>query len=392
MISETASPAVGRLLLVRPDPSLVRGAVRSGLDVWLVADEARQIADFAVPADRVIRVNGSNREALDSAVAEAIAKYDIDYALDGDGTPVDGKPSADNRAEDTSAVKPVRLPDDVHAVRSILDQSGLGHVGTRQADTTGGVEEAVLDLGFPAVIRSAEADDTVVHSAEELAEWGMDQEATGTRGPYVVEESLTGPRLMVTTLTADGMHHVAGIAIRRHGPLGPAFVYPAALEKVDEMTVRAAVRALLDLVGYQFGPAQTSVVLTSRGPRVVRLRSRFDVGRIPRLIELAAGLDVRTELFRVLAGAPFLTPNPRRVAVASFLPELVRGGAAIPSLRRAEVLALPGVSELYVPGVTGDESVAQPADIDCDRAYVITEGVSLSAALESTDAVRRVLG
>jgi hypothetical protein len=388
MAFETRSSSAARLLLVLPDPHLARTAVRSGLDVWLVINEGRQAADFSVGADRLIRVQEGDREALHSAVIDAIARYDIAYTLNANGTPLGGRPSA-NGSQPDGASGSVHLLDDVQAVRLILSHSGLWHFDVHQPDTTSAATEAVRNLGFPAVIHSTEADVAVVRSVAELAEWRTAREAAGAGGPYLVEESLEGPRLVVTTLTVDGMHSVVGITAWLPGPLGPGYVYPATLAEADKGSVRAAARSLLDLAGYQFGPAQTSVVLTSRGPQVVRSRSRFGAYQIPRLIELAAGLDVRAELFRMLVGAPFRPPDPRWFAAIGFLPDSVRGRAAAPFAEPAQVLALPGVSELHVP--TAAENLSGPGPVDTERAYVITEGVSLAAVAESMSAVRRML-
>jgi hypothetical protein len=351
MAFETRSSSAARLLLVLPDPHLARTAVRSGLDVWLVVNEGRQAADFSVGADRLIRVHEGDREALHSAVTDAIARYDITYTLNANGTPLGGRLTASGSQPD-GASGSVHLLDDVQAVRLILSHSGLWQFDVHQPDTTSA--------------------------------------AAGAGGPYLVEERLEGPRLAVTTLTVDGMHSVAGITAWLPEPLGPGYVYPATLAEADEGSVRAAARSLLDLAGYQFGPAQTSVVLTSRGPQVVRSRSRFGAHQIPRLIELATGLDVRAELFRMLVGAPFRPPDPRWFAAIGFLPDSVGGRAAAPFAEPAQVLALPGVSELHAP--TAAENLSAPAPVDTERAYVITEGASLAAVAESMSAVRRMLG
>jgi len=99
---------------------------------------------------------------------------------------------------------------------------------------------------------------------------------------------------------------------------------------------------------------------------------------------------VRAELFRMLVGAPFRPPDPRWFAAVGFLPDSVRGAAAAPFPEPAQVLALPGVSELHVPTAAEDRSI--PGPVDTERAYVITEGVSLAAVTESMAAVRRMLG
>lgn len=367
MTTEASGAAATRLLLVLPDPALVHAAVRSGLQIRLILDEDQRAADFNVDADRVIRVNKSDQEELDSAIASETEKYEIDYALSADGTPLEGKISAGGgRTGDTR--NPVHLLNDARAMRSILIQSGLWYGGLRPADWASRAAVVPESLGSPTAVRPARY--------------------VPANGPRA-DEQPAGLRLAVTTLTVAGMHSVLGIAAWQPPPLGPGYIYPAALSEADQKSVRAAARSVLDLAGYQFGPAQTNMVLTSSGPQIVRTYARFGVDQIPRLIELATGLDLRTELFRALAGAPFRTLDPHWFAAVGFLPELVSvsGAAAFPS--RARVLALPGVSELHVPTATGSLTALGSANIE--HAYVITEGVTREAVTERMARARQLL-
>ncbi|MEV6162553.1 hypothetical protein AB0L71_11625 [Streptomyces sp. NPDC052052] len=68
-----------------------------------------------------------------------------------------------------------------------------------------------------------------------------------------------GPVFVVETESDDGMHEVVGI---RH----PDDVRPSEENRTE---LRSAVRALLDLIGHETGPARTEVLLHAGGPQVL---------------------------------------------------------------------------------------------------------------------------
>lgn len=65
------------------------------------------------------------------------------------------------------------------------------------------------------------------------------------------------------TLTVDGMHLVADIA-----PEGTA----PPLHDAEQAGIRATVRALLDLAGYESGTTRTDVLVSARGSRIAAAR------------------------------------------------------------------------------------------------------------------------
>lgn len=178
-------------------------------------------------------------------------------------------------------------------------------VRTRVVATAGAVPGVVAEIGLPAVLRSGD-DETVVRSGAALAEWARRHEHRS--GPFAAGEFVPGPEVVVTTLTHDGMHRVVGVTAQRAVAHGVRYLFPATVGEAEAREVRATVTAMLDLVGYEFGPAETSVVLSGRGPRIVRARPGFGSRGIARLIEVTTGFDVQTELCRALAGVPVRPP------------------------------------------------------------------------------------
>ncbi|OLZ65084.1 hypothetical protein AV521_32985 [Streptomyces sp. IMTB 2501] len=121
------------------------------------------------------------------------------------------------------------------------------------------------------------------------------------------EPDVSATRLSVETLSVHGMHQAVGITARTpHGLL-----HPAPLTEDAAAEVRAAVTALLDLTGYQYGPAHTSVVLTARGPVITGCRAGLAPDPVPELLKEATGFDLVAGALEVLAGR--LVDTARRV-------------------------------------------------------------------------------
>ncbi|MEU2929593.1 hypothetical protein ABZ636_31755 [Streptomyces sp. NPDC007251] len=147
-----------------------------------------------------------------------------------------------------------------------------------------------------------------------------------------------GTRLSVETLSVHGMHQTVGITARM--PYG--LLYPAPLTEDTAAEVRAVVTALLDLTGYQYGPAHTNVVLTARGPVITGCRAELARDPVPELLEVAGGFELAAGAVAVLAGRLVDTVRPGRYAAAAVLNPPWR-------LETGEVGVLPHVRHVSPP-------------------------------------------
>jgi hypothetical protein len=301
------SPAA-RLLLCFPSLAFARKAVRSGLDLRLVVDTDQRALFASFAAGRLTLVDARDETAVAGAVARVVLRCGITHVLDGDGFPA-------TRVCPEFAQAPHVLADD-RRLEEALAPSRHPMVRTRVVATAGDVPGAVAEVGLPAVLRAGD-EETVVRSEAALAGWTRRHE--DRPGPFAAGEFVPGPEVVVTTLTHDGMHRVVGVTAQRSVANGVRYLFPATVSEAEAREIRATVTAVLDLVGYEFGPAETSVVLTGHGPRIVRARPGFGTRGIDRLIEVTTGFDVRTELCRALAGVPVRPPAPRWFAGADFL-------------------------------------------------------------------------
>ncbi|KUN78302.1 hypothetical protein AQJ66_31725 [Streptomyces bungoensis] len=156
--------------------------------------------------------------------------------------------------------------------------------------------------------------------------------------PCGIEAAPGDPRLTVETLSVHGMHQAVGITART--PYG--LLHPAPLTDDAAAEVRAVVTALLDLTGYQYGPAHTSVALTARGPVITGCRAGLGDDPVPELVRAAGGCDLAAGAVAVLAGRLVEPARPHRFAAAVVLEAPWKPGSA-------EVGGLPGVLHVVAP-------------------------------------------
>ncbi|MFG2338005.1 hypothetical protein [Streptomyces yangpuensis] len=271
MITEQAAE---RVVLVRPGPGLLHAAVAAGLDVWVVSDPAAWPPDARFPAglppQRLLRADFEDAAALRALLADTVLRHGIGHVLHlssdlGRGLGTGAAAAAEEVLRDLAMTRPEPaggLPDAV-TVRRILNQSRTSAVRAEEATTVAGARALAEDFPLPVVIKSADGSGrwwTVpVHDRPGLDRWAEQAVAARHSAPYLVEELLTGVKFHVETLTVDGMHLVAGIT-----PEGDA----APLPEGEQAGIRATVRALLDLAGYECGTTRTDVLVGARGSRI----------------------------------------------------------------------------------------------------------------------------
>ncbi|WP_327736396.1 hypothetical protein OG749_24040 [Streptomyces nojiriensis] len=266
--------AAERVVLVRPGPGLVSAAIVAGLDVWVVSDPGPRPPDARLPPElapqRLLRVDFEDPAALRALLTHTVVEHGIGQVLhlasDLERGLASGAAAAAEevlRELSDSRGKPDRALPDAVTIRRILNESRTSAVRAEEARSI--TEACSLAEGFPlpVVIKSADKSGcwwTVpVHDRAALARWAEQAATARHSAPYLVEELLTGAKFRVETLTVDGMHLVAGIT-----PEGTA----PPLHDAEQAGIRATVRALLDLAGYESGTTRTDVLVSARGSRI----------------------------------------------------------------------------------------------------------------------------
>ncbi|MFI1766856.1 hypothetical protein ACH41H_33055 [Streptomyces sp. NPDC020800] len=146
-------------------------------------------------------------------------------------------------------------------------------------------------------------------------------------------------RLTVETLSVHGMHQAVGITAR----MAYGLLHPAPLTDDTAAEVRAVVTALLDLAGYQYGPAHAEVTLTPSGPVITGCRAGLGDDPVPELVKVAGGFDLAAGAIEVLSGRLVHAARPNRFAAAAVL-------APPWLLESTEVGVMPHVGFVAPPG------------------------------------------
>jgi hypothetical protein len=359
-------PGPNRLLLVLPDEELVGKALRAGIAVWVVTDPRRHTSAWLGAVRRQAELVLVRDGRVADVAARTARRHGIAHVLPSEYG-VAGRSSARQLA-------------DTAAMRRLLHENDHPVVRCQQADSVTEVVALLRRFGFPSVVRSAAEPPVLLHDHNAVRRWA----GTGRSGPWLVEEYLVGPQVVVSTLTVDGMHRVIGVTAKKSTDTAECdYVHPAALCARDQALVAAAVTAMLDLADHEFGPAQTTVVLTANGPCVVSSGVSPQRHRIPRLIELASGFDPETELLRALNGEPITPPTTNRCAALGTLS--TRGDRVVSVTALAEATCLPGVSELHFR--TGPRR-RTPVET---HGFVVVSGESKAEVTDRLSRIRQLL-
>ncbi|MFI5978419.1 ATP-grasp domain-containing protein [Streptomyces sp. NPDC051452] len=249
-----------------------------------------------------------------------------------------------------NSARTTRLLHDKSALRSLLNERGIGPVATLSRPTHRELQDFVKAHGA-AVLKptmgSGSLGVRVIGSPDETdAAWAWRQEFG--LDAFLVEQLLVGEELSVETFSSGGRHTVVAVTGKETGggTVELGHVVPATMTDRDRDAVHAMVLDLLDAVGLVDGPAHTELILTAEGPRVVESHSRRGGDRINELVRLVHGVDLEEATYRLAE-----VPDP--------LPEAVTDGAA--AIRF--LVARPGV----VTSVTGaGDAECAPGVVDVD--------------------------
>ncbi|GGV28232.1 hypothetical protein GCM10010277_10240 [Streptomyces longisporoflavus] len=385
-----------RLLMVMPYRQFVQKARAEGFWVGAIWDPQLQtpeyLDDVRALADVFVTADFGDPELLRRTIREVAREHraSVIYHIGREETMVAAHEVAEELHAEVNPATAIRFLADKHAMRDLLAHHGLSPVSFEAVAARQDVPAAVGRVGLPAVVKpTALAGSRGVflwQGAQDQAAWTDLVDAYGYDGPFLVEEYLRGPEYSVETLSHDGRHHVVGITEKllgapplfvEVGHVHPAPLAPHRKHAVEELTLR-----FLTLCGYRSGPAHTEVIWTTRGPRIVESQPRLGGDRIPRLVELACGLDIERAVFAGLAGSPAEVPAPTATAAVRFF---TFPPGRIDAIRGLEtVRKLPYVDELTLRLHPGD-TVHQVRDSKGRHGHVIVSGATPDQARRRCD-------
>jgi len=376
-----------RLLMVMPYRQFVRKAQAEGFWVGAIWDPRLEspeyLDDVRALADLFVTADFRDAELLRRTLREVAQQHraTVIYHIGREETMVSAYEVAEDLHAELNPAAAIRFLADKHAMRELLARGGLSPVSFEAAPTRQEVPDAVHRIGYPAVVKPAALAGSrgvfLWQEAQDRAAWTALVDQYGYDGPFLVEEYLQGPEYSVETLSRDGRHQVVGITEKLLGP-PPLFVevghvHPAPLPQDRRQAVEELTTEFLTACGYRFGPAHTEVIWTERGPRIVESQARLGGDRIPRLVELATGLDIEQAIFAALADRPAEPTEPTATAIVRFF---TFPPGRVDEIRGLETAAhLTHVDELSLRLSPGD-TVPAVRDSKSRHGHVIVSGAS----------------
>ncbi|MCS6577410.1 ATP-grasp domain-containing protein [Curtobacterium poinsettiae] len=217
--------------------------------------------------------------------------------------------------------------------RELLREYGVPSARSVKVEHVEDAERAAVDIGFPVVLKPrALAGSIGVVLVRDLAElrrrWSETSKATldgvADSKEVLVEEYLDGDEISVESVSFRGVMHTVALTDKSVGlqPFFEELGHVVAADRTEDpefADVQDVVERALSAVGFTNGVSHVELKLTARGPRVIEINGRLGGDLIPRLVQLATGVDLVAAAAAVAVGrAPALAPTRKRSAAIRF--------------------------------------------------------------------------
>lgn len=212
----------------------------------------------------------------------------------------------------------------------------------------------------------------------------------------LVEEYLDGEEISAeTVVVGPGQASIVAVTRKVLGP-EPTFLETGHSVRADDPLLRDpalqdVVRRAVDALGITCGLFHIELRLTDRGPRVIEVNARLGGDLIPRLVELALGIDLPAAAAALATGAePDLTPRAEAAAAIRFayprrsgrIGELSVSSPDQPGMDARE----PWLDHLVLTQQTGSYVWAPPlSSIDDRLAHWVVQGSDAAVCTQRLD-------
>ncbi|HEV2886249.1 MAG TPA: ATP-grasp domain-containing protein [Jatrophihabitans sp.] len=292
---------------------------------------------------------------------------------------------------DPAAVRACR---DKASQRRILRAAGIGCPDFAAAGSSAEAVAAAARIGFPVVVKPTAGSGSV--GVRRCADAGQVRTAAAAvldagatlglppQSAVLVEQYLDGPEFSVETLDDQ----VLGVTGKHLGP-EPYFVetghdFPARLAPDDRHRLGEVAVAALRALGLAWGPAHTELRWTGEGIRVIEVNPRLAGGMIPRVVEIATGVDLIRHTVARAAGL-VLPVAPVRSGGASIRFLVARETGRLAELTGLSAAAQqPGVHEVVLTAELGQQLTVRNSFQD-RFGYLISVGEDGWVAAERAD-------
>ncbi|MFH8976415.1 ATP-grasp domain-containing protein [Streptomyces sp. NPDC017890] len=281
--------------------------------------------------------------------------------------------------------------------RRLLAEAGVDQPRYAWADTAEEALAAAEEIGYPVVIKprgmgasigvvfAADAGEVVeaFRTADEASRIG----AVSYRGGALVEEFLDGPEISVDAAVVAGEYHPMFVARKQVGH-HPYFEetghhVDAADPLRTDSGLLGMLRAAHRAIGYGHGVTHTEVKLTARGPVIVEINGRLGGDLIPRIGQLATGIDpARAAVLAACGELSGLTDTVHRTVGIRFgyPPEDCTVRSVTPPAHAEGLLGAVAIAE------PGTELRLPPNGYIARHTYVICEGADPAQTAARLDA------
>lgn len=277
--------------------------------------------------------------------------------------------------------------------RRILAEAGIDDVRHALCRGPTDLRAAAARIGYPLVVKPRAASGSVaVRRADSEAQLLAAAEEARTRtgdDAVLVEELLPGREYSAEMF--DGT--VIGLTAKHLGP-APYFVetghdFPAALDTDTAARIAGFATRATAALGLATGPAHVELRDDGARTRLIEANPRLAGGFIPRLVELATGIDLIAATILWAAGRP-RSPVPDRSGASAIRFVMVPGAGRLRGPDFTAAKALPAVVETAAYRDPG--SVVAPTGDFTDRIghVIAVDPVAAGAAAEAALAQVRV--
>ncbi|MGW0495877.1 ATP-grasp domain-containing protein [Streptomyces sp. NPDC003007] len=287
--------------------------------------------------------------------------------------------------------------------RRLLTEAGILQPAFTTVYSAEEAHAAAKELEYPVVIKprtlGASYGVVAVNRPEEMTEaFTVSTKAcypgVHVPGDYIVEQFLTGEEISIDGTIYDGGYTPMFVAHKKVED-EPYFVEVGHTVIGDDPLLQDAsfIEMLQDAhrtLGITHGTTHTEVKLTPRGPVIVEINGRPGGDLLPRLGEMATGIDVGTaSVDAVIGREPLISPTRSKTVSIRFLrPER---DLVLRSVDLSETVAAPGVVEAGPAAYPGAVLLCPPGDYQARYAYIIVEGENEKECAELLDRAERTV-
>ncbi|WP_397539019.1 ATP-grasp domain-containing protein [Rummeliibacillus pycnus] len=195
-----------------------------------------------------------------------------------------------------NSLSTTELLKDKFKMRKYLSEKNFSSIKARIINNATDIIEFTENFSFPTIVKpkNGSASENIFKITDKKDFERIMKNNEIRLNSMLIEEYLVGEEYSVEALSFNGNHQVLGITdkVVDHNFVEHAHSVPTNLSKNDQKIIEDYVKDFLDVVGLNFGPSHTEIILTEEGPKIIESHNRPGGGGIVHLTKLVSGIDV----------------------------------------------------------------------------------------------------